>query len=144
VYGDVLTDLDLGSMVRFHAGVGAMATIAVQLVEDVAGKGVVRVDGGGRIHSFVEKPTSSPRSRCLINTGVYVLEPEMLAYIQPGYSDFGIDVFPALVERALPIYAWRLRPWEYLIDIGTREAYERANEDVAKGKVSVAPSCVPR
>jgi NDP-sugar pyrophosphorylase family protein len=144
IYGDVLTDLDLGAMVQFHARVGAMATIAVQLVEDATGKGVARVDREGRICSFVEKPTSSPRSRCLINTGVYVLEPEILEYIQPGCSDFGIDMFPALVERALPIYAWRLRPWEYLIDIGTREAYERANEDMAKGKVNVAPSCVPR
>jgi NDP-sugar pyrophosphorylase family protein len=144
VYGDVLTNFDLGGMVQFHAGVGATATIAVQLVEDATGKGVARVDRGGRVFSFVEKPPSSPRSRCLINTGVYVLEPGILEYIQPGYSDFGIDVFPALVERALPIYAWRLRPWEYLIDIGTREAYERAKDDVAKGKVNVASSRVPR
>lgn len=144
IYGDVLTDLDLGAMVQFHAGVGAVATIAVQLAEDATGKGVARLDREGRLCSFVEKPASRPEPRCLINTGVYVLEPEILAYIQPGYSDFAIDVFPALVERALPIYAWRLRSWEYLIDIGTLEAYERANEDMVKGKVSVAPSCVPR
>lgn len=144
IYGDVLTDLDLGAMVQFHAKVGAIATIAVQQVEDAAGKGVARLDGEGRLHSFVEKPTSSPRSRCLINTGVYVLEPEILEYIQPGCSDFGVDVFPALAERGVRLYGWRLRPWEYLIDIGTLGAYRQANEDMAKGRVNVAPGCVPR
>jgi mannose-1-phosphate guanylyltransferase/mannose-1-phosphate guanylyltransferase/phosphomannomutase len=144
VYGDVLTALDLKAMVEFHINAGAMATIAVQEVDDAAGKGVVRLDGEGRIHSFVEKAKLGPKARCLVNAGVYVLEPAILEYVRPGFSDFGVDVFPRLLEEKVPVYGWRLRPWEYLIDIGTPEAYQRANEDMARGEVNIAPGRVPR
>lgn len=144
VYGDVLTDLDLGAMVNFHDTTGAMATVAVQRVEDASGKGVIDVDGETRIRSFVEKPTSGPGAPCLINAGIYVLEPDILRHVPQGFSDFGRDVFPRLLEMGVPVYAWRLRAWEYLIDIGTPEAYQRANEDIAEGKVNVAQSRVSR
>jgi histidinol-phosphate phosphatase family protein len=133
VYGDVLTNLDLTAMVSFHARAGAIATIAVQELEDATGKGVVRLDEGGRVCSFVEKPTLGASTRALTSVGVYVLEPEILEHIQPGCSDFGIDVFPALLERGVPVHGWALRPWEHLIDIGTPEAYQQANEDMARG-----------
>jgi len=144
VYGDVLTNLDLGAMVQFHARAGGIATIAVQEVQDATGKGVARLGEEGRIQSFVEKPTSSSKSQCLINTGVYLLEPAIMEHIQPGFSDFGVDVFPRLLAGGVPVYGWRLRPWEYLIDIGTPEAYRQANEDMARGEVKIAPSGVPR
>ena len=144
VYGDDLTNLDLAAMAQFHARVGAMATIAVQKVQDATGKGVVRLGEEGRIHSFVEKPTLGSKSACLINAGVYVLEPGILKHIRPGFSDFGVDVFPRLLEGGLPVYGWELRPWEYFIDIGAPEAYQQANEDMARGGVDVAPGRVPR
>lgn len=144
VYGDVLTNLDLAAMAQFHVRVGAMATIAVQKVQNVTGKGIVRLGEEGRIHSFVEKPTLGSKSARLINAGVYLLEPGILKHIQPGFSDFGVDVFPRLLEGGFPVYAWELRPWEYLIDIGTPEAYQQANEDMARGEIDVAPGCVSR
>jgi mannose-1-phosphate guanylyltransferase len=144
VYGDVLTALDLKAMVESHINAGAMATIAAQEVDDGTGKGVVRLDEDGRIHSFVEKPKLGPKARCLVNAGVYVLEPAILEYVRPGFSDFGVDVFPRLLREKVPVYGWLLRPSEYLIDIGTPEAYQQANEDMARGKVNVAPSSVPR
>lgn len=144
VYGDVLTDLDLGAMGQFHTKMRARATIAVQQVEDAMGKGVVHMEGGDRICSFLEKPALGPKSGCLINTGVYLLEPEILDHIQSGFSDFGVDVFPRLLEGGVPVYGWRLRPWEYLIDIGAPEAYQQANEDIARGEVNAAPGRVPR
>jgi len=144
VYGDVLTNLDLAAMVQFHARVGAMATIAVQKVQDATGKGVVRLGEEERIHSFIEKPTLGSKSACLINAGVYVLELGILRHIQPGFSDFGVDVFPRLLGGGFPVYGWELRPWEYLIDIGTPEAYQQANEDMARGGGDVAPGRVSR
>ena len=121
-----------------------MATIAVQKVQDATGKGVVRLDEDGRIHSFVEKPTLGSKTACLINTGVYVLEPGILKHIQPGFSEFGLDVFPRLLEGGFPVYGWRLRPWEYLVDIGTPEAYQQANEDMTGGGVDLASGRVSR
>ena len=144
VYGDVLTDMDLRAMAQFHVQVGAMATVAVQQVEDATGKGAVCIDGQDRICSFVEKPTVRPGPDCLFNTGIYLLEPEILQHIEFGCSDFGTDVFPKLLRHGVPVYGWRLRPWEYLIDIGTPQAYRQANLDMAEGEVNVAPSCVPR
>ena len=106
-------------------------------------KGLAHVDGEGRLISFTEKPALLHCSRCLVNTGIYLLEPEALQHVKPGFSDFGIDVFPRLLEQGAPVYGWRLRPWEYLIDIGTPEAYQQANERMARGKVNVAAGSVP-
>ena len=143
VYGDVLTDMDLSAMIQFHADIGASATIALQEVEDAAGKGVVRTEEQGRIRSFVEKPALGAEPGCLINAGIYLLEPEILEHVEPGFSDFGTDVFPRLLDRGVRMYGWRLRPWEYLVDIGTPEAYQQANDDMGRGKVNVAPGRVP-
>lgn len=144
VYGDILTDMDLRAMLEYHHRSHSLATIAVQEVDDIGGKGVVGVGDQGRVTCFLEKPLQATGSIALVNAGVYVLEPQILEFVAPGCSDFGSDVFPKLLELALPIYAWQLRPWEYLVDIGTFEAYRRANVDVANGRITLAPSSFPR
>lgn len=137
VYGDVLTNMALRDMVNHHRRAGSEVTIAVQETHDVSGRGVVEVDDQDRIVSFVEKPAATATSKCLINAGIYVLEPEVLRHIEPGFSDFGVDVFPALLRVGTRIAAWRLRQWEYLLDIGDPMAYRQASADVLLGRVRI-------
>lgn len=137
VYGDVLTNMHLRDMIRWHLSTAAWVTIAVVPAEDATGKGVVEVDQESRIRSFVEKPSGSSVSECLINAGIYLLEPQVLRHIDEGFSDFGADVFPEFLRLGIPMYAWRLRTWEYLLDIGTPAAYRQAQQDAAEHKVRV-------
>ena len=79
VNGDVLTDLDLGSLVAFHFGHGGEATIALTPVEDPSAYGVVPIDERGRVLAFIEKPPRGEAPTNLINAGTYVLEPARAA-----------------------------------------------------------------
>jgi len=119
--GDVLSDIDLGDLISFHAEQNALATIALTQVQDTSSFGVARLKGH-RIVGFVEKPKGGEDSK-LINAGVYVLEPEVLDYIPKGKSMLERDVFPKLSDEG-KLYGY---PFDgQWFDTGTPEAYERA------------------
>lgn len=100
VYGDVLTNLDLGLLLECHRDSGAMATIALHQPEDPTRCGVVQQDGNGRITDFIEKPTTGSTVDAWANAGIYVMEPELLRRMSSeAPQDFGNDVFPELVEN---------------------------------------------
>jgi len=129
VYGDVLTDLDLTALIRFHRAQppGERLTMALYSVPNPTDCGIVRLDDRGRVVEFVEKPPPDAVFSDLANAGILVVEPEILAHV-PGerFFDFGRDVFPLLAERAVPMYGWPLPTEAYLIDIGSHEKYVEA------------------
>ncbi len=138
VYGDVLTDLDLGDMVSFHVGNRALVTIALSAVPNPHEKGIVEIDKIGRILGFVEKPAPGTARGNLANGGIYVVESEVLGWIpSSGYSDFGFDVFPSMLRKGMPMFGYVLRRGDYLLDIGSLEKYRQAGQDYAAGKVRV-------
>jgi NDP-sugar pyrophosphorylase family protein len=124
IYGDVVTTEPLRGLLDAHARGGAPATLAVHESSAYEGKGLVEVDGKGRVTHFMEK---GPRGRgaALVNSGIYVLEPDFVEPLPLGVAlDFGYDVFPAAVERGIRIAAHRLvNP---VIDVGTPEGLDRA------------------
>ncbi len=96
--------------------------------------GIVIADEDGRIQRFLEKPTWGQVFSDTVNTGIYVMEPEVLAQVPRGESvDWSADVFPRLLDRGAPVYGWVADGyWE---DVGTHEAYHRVQADVLSGKV---------
>ena len=142
ISGDVLTDVDLGEVVRFHEANGAMATIALKAVENPLEFGIVIIDESGRIERFLEKPTWGQVFSDTINTGIYVLDPSVLDFVAEGRSvDFSSEVFPALLEAGKPLYGFVTdRYWE---DVGTLDAYLVAHTDVLDGRVEVALDAFP-
>ncbi|HET7558929.1 MAG TPA: nucleotidyltransferase family protein, partial [Limnochordia bacterium] len=133
ISGDALTDMDLGALIRFHQASGALATMALAEVADPHRYGVVETRAGGRIARFVEKPQGEVRTNT-VNTGIYVLEPEILSHIPgEGAYDFGRDLFPALLAAGAPLYGWR--NGAYWCDVGTLGSYIQANIDAAAGRV---------
>jgi len=126
LYGDVFTTADLAAFAADHARFGAAATIGLYRVDNPCECGLVDMDETGRIKRFVEKPPVAFTD--LANAGIYALSPEVLDFIpESGFCDFGKDVFPAMLEKGLPLYG---RPIdEYLIDIGSRAKYEKADRD---------------
>ena len=137
-YGDVLTDFDLGAMVSLHQAGNSLATLAIFKVPDPWEAGIVEINEDGRILSLVEKPPRGSEPGNLANGGVYVLEKGIFSHIPgEGHADFAYDIFPKLLELGLPVYAYPLKPDDYLIDIGTIEKYWQANEDMKSGKVRI-------
>ena len=136
ISGDALTDIDLGRVVDFHKGHGGPATIVLYEVENPLEFGIVITREDGTVERFLEKPTWGQVFSDAVNTGIYVLDPEIFAHIPPGVPvDFSQDVFPALLEAGTPIHGYVAEGyWE---DVGNIEAYLRAHRDVLDGRVDV-------
>ena len=136
ISGDALTDIDLSDLIKFHKDNGAMVTVALARVPDPLEFGIVIVDDDGRIQRFLEKPTWGQVFSDTVNTGIYVMQPEVLAEVPAGQVvDWSSDVFPKLLENGAPLYGWIADGyWE---DIGSHESYMKAQADVLSGKVDV-------
>jgi mannose-1-phosphate guanylyltransferase len=144
VNGDVLTDLDLTSLVAFHRERGAEGTIALHPVADPSAFGVVPTDDKGRVTAFVEKPPRDEAPTNEINAGTYVLEASVLERIpEGGRVSIERETFPAMVrDRCLYARA----DDGYWLDTGTPSAYLDANFDYLNHKRGpmVAPGLVDR
>lgn len=136
ISGDVLTDIDLSAIVAEHEAKGALATIGLVAVDDPLEFGIVITKEDGSIERFLEKPTWGQVFSDTINTGIFVLEPEIFDYIAPDRPvDFSGEVFPKLLEEGRPMVgAVAEGYWE---DVGTLEAYVRAHHDVLDGTVKL-------
>ena len=122
IYGDNIADVNLYEMVEFHKNKGASATIGVyHEKEKPETKGIIETDDNGKITSFLEKP-KNPKSN-IANAAIYILGPSVFRYIPEGFSDFGKDVFPAMLFAGEPMYVFDVKK---LIDIGTFETLEQA------------------
>ncbi len=136
ISGDALTDMDLSEMIRFHRDNGALVTVGLTRVPDPLEFGIVITEEDGRIQRFLEKPTWGQVFSDTVNTGVYIMEPEVLAEVSAKESvDWSHDVFPKLLQRGAPIFGWVSdRYWE---DVGTHESYLKAQADVLARRVNV-------
>ncbi|HZV82406.1 MAG TPA: sugar phosphate nucleotidyltransferase, partial [Geobacteraceae bacterium] len=114
----------------------AVATITLTSVKDPLQFGVVITDKEKRIVQFLEKPGWGEVISDTINTGIYVLEPEVLQYIPAGENfDFSQDLFPLLLEKQEPLFGVPAKG--YWRDIGNTDSYREAHHDIYKGKVNV-------
>jgi mannose-1-phosphate guanylyltransferase len=134
--GDALIDLDLCEAVRRHKEKGAMASLITKRVppDQVSSYGVVVSDPDGRVLSFQEKPSVEDAASDMINTGIYIFEPEVLDFIPSGEPfDIGSELFPKLVEAGAPFFAL---PMEFeWVDIGKVPDYWQAIRSVLQGDV---------
>jgi mannose-1-phosphate guanylyltransferase/phosphomannomutase len=134
ISGDALCDADLGALVRFHREHGASVTIGLKHVENPLEFGIVVADEAGRIERFLEKPSWGQVFSDTINTGIYVLEPEVLRHVPTDRPyDFSKELFPLLLEMGRPLYGFVLDG--YWQDIGNLDQYLQANADALDGRV---------
>ncbi|MBE3581512.1 MAG: NTP transferase domain-containing protein [Thermoanaerobacteraceae bacterium] len=136
VSGDALTDFDLREAVAFHRERGALATLVLTQVENPLEYGVVITDPDGKIRAFLEKPSWGEVFSDRVNTGIYILEPEVLDLIPPDRPfDFSKDLFPLLLKEDKPLYGITLEG--YWCDIGNIAQYWQAHQDILSGKARV-------
>ena len=135
--GDCLSTVDIGAMVEQHVERREYATLAIHEVDDPSRYGVVVTDGIGYVSRFAEKPPGPRFPAKTVNTGVYVLEPEMFRFIDDGFSMFERDLFPAALMTGVEIGTF---PWDgYFMDMGTPESYLQLNRDVINGIAPPGP-----
>jgi mannose-1-phosphate guanylyltransferase/phosphomannomutase len=138
ISGDALTDIGLNEVVDFHRRNKAMATLTLIRVENPLEFGIVVTDAAGHIERFLEKPNWGQVFSDTINTGIYVLEPEVLDFIPEGQAfDFSKDLFPFLLEKGYPLYGYVADG--YWCDIGNFEQYIAAHKDILDRKVIIDP-----
>jgi mannose-1-phosphate guanylyltransferase len=122
-YADNLTDFDLRCLIQAHREHDAVATWTVFRSDRPSAGGVVELDAAGTVVGFTEKPREPVSD--LVNAGMYAFHPRVLDEIAaPPPRDIGYDLLPRLVgrARAIPVHG-------YLRDIGTIDAYERAQQE---------------
>ncbi len=138
ISGDALTDFDLTKVIAFHKQREAMVTIALKSVENPLEFGVVIVDDEGRIQRFLEKPGWGQVFSDTVNTGIYVLEPEIFDHIPEGQPyDFSHELFPKLFDMRKPLYGMVCDG--YWQDVGSLEQYVQANRDALDGNIRLTP-----
>jgi len=121
--GDVLTTLDLRELIAFHKNNNGIATIATHHRQVRIDLGVVQTNGDHTIVGYQEKPVIDYR----VSMGVYVFEPEVLAYIPKGkYLDFP-DLVKILIADGKRVLAFPFSG--YWMDLGRPDDYEQANID---------------
>ncbi|NLI75119.1 MAG: NTP transferase domain-containing protein [Candidatus Riflebacteria bacterium] len=136
ISGDVLTDFDLEAAIEFHRSRKAMATMVLTRVENPLEYGVVITAEDGRIIRFLEKPSWGEVFSDTINTGIYILEPELLAHIPPQTEfDFSKNLFPLMLKEKMPLYGYIAEG--YWKDIGDINEYRLAHRHVLDGTVEI-------
>ena len=134
--GDALINLDLTRMAAEHRRRGAIATIALAEVDrqEVSSYGVVVTNPDGWIRDFQEKPAVEDARSNLVNTGIYLFEPEVVDRIPREFPyDLGSQVFPALVAEGAPFLGLQL-PFDWL-DIGKTTDYFRVVQLALQGRI---------
>jgi mannose-1-phosphate guanylyltransferase/phosphomannomutase len=128
ISGDALCDVDLTGLLEAHRKKGAAVTIGLKSVDNPLEFGIVVMDDDGRIERFLEKPSWGQVFSDTINTGIYVVEPEVLRHVPPDRPyDFSKELFPLLLEMGRPLYGHVFDG--YWQDIGDLDQYRQANFD---------------
>lgn len=136
ISGDALTDIDISKAVEFHKKKKSVATLILKEVSMPLDYGVVLTDKDGKIKGFLEKPGWGEVFSDMVNTGIYVLEPEIFKYYEKRQKfDFANNLFPILLKKNKPVYGYKGEG--YWCDIGNVEQYVSCCSNILKGSTSL-------
>ena len=137
--GDILTNVDLSSIIAFHREKNSAATLSLIPVEDPSAYGLVETGESGEILRFLEKPKPEEAAKLKFNTvnaGIYILEPQIVDLIPAGENrSFEYDVFPEILKKELPFYGFIMKG-SYWRDLGNPASYLQAHRDMLDGRLT--------
>ncbi len=138
ISGDALTDYDLSDLIQYHIEKKSLATLLLAHVPNPLEYGVIITNEDGHISQFLEKPSWGEVFSDTINTGIYVLDPQIFSYFEKNKTfDFSQELFPYMLKKGDPIYGY-VAPRGYWCDVGNLSEYMRANADILQGYVELA------
>lgn len=143
--GDHIYKMDYGPMIAFHTENNADITVGVIQVplHEATGFGVMSLDAEHRIVRFDEKPVNpqpvpgNPEA-AMASMGIYVFDRDFLiktleadATDPESVHDFGKNIIPDCIKHcqvfAYPFHDVKTKAQSYWRDVGTIDAYYRAN-----------------
>ncbi len=134
ISGDLVTDFDFQEIFDYHKSKESQLTITLTSVENPLEFGVVIANNEGRIEKFLEKPSWGEVFSDTINTGIYIIEPQILDYIPKGENfDFAKDLFPLLMKEGVELIAGNASG--YWRDVGNPDSYREVHEDIMSDRV---------
>lgn len=133
ISGDALCDINLTELIDFHYQKKADATLCLTPMEIPIEYGVVVTNNDGRVVRFLEKPAWSQVFSDTVNTGIYVLSPDVLNFADCLPADFSKDIFPGMLSENRPIYGYVTDG--YWCDIGDINAYRHCHFDIMDKKL---------
>ena len=146
IYGDNLTDINLSEMLRYHKdkrGLGTLYLHKQEIITEKTTPGIVLFDKNYKITEIIEKPNEFERAKLkkiserkkLSNSGIYILEPEILKLIPEGFSDFANNIFPKVINSGYSLYGFISK--YYFKEIGEINRYLSAREDIELKRVKL-------
>jgi len=136
ISGDALTDLDIKKAVEYHKYKTSKITIVLKKEDSPIEYGVVITNEEGKITRFLEKPSWGEVFSNTVNTGIYIIEPEVISDYKKGdIFDFSKDLFPKLLAAKVSMYGFVTD--DYWCDIGDLNSYKQTHFDILDGKVNV-------
>lgn len=141
--GDIIYDVNLSALAAAHVERNALVTFCVRQTEDIERFGLIQWHDDGRVERFVEKTTHDPTGRKTVNSGFYVMSPEVLDHIpvdQPYSSER--QLFPRLLAAGYRLFAHLPADQGYWADVGRLDSYLQASGDVLEGALQwYKPQC---
>ncbi|OHD95163.1 MAG: mannose-1-phosphate guanyltransferase [Sulfurimonas sp. GWF2_37_8] len=135
ISGDLVTDFDFQKIFDYHKEKKSKLTITLTSVDNPLEFGVVIANENGKIEKFLEKPSWGEVFSDTINTGIYIIEPEILNYIPKNENfDFAKDLFPRLMREGIELMAGNAEG--YWRDVCNPESYRDVYDDLLSGKVN--------
>jgi NDP-sugar pyrophosphorylase family protein len=139
VHGDILFDVDLSDVIRYHLSRAAHATLVLHPAHQRYNYGKIGVNSQGQIAQFVDQQAPWGHGPLVetVFTGVQVLDPAVLDAIPAAcVASLTTAVYPGLLTSAWRFYGYLMRG--YWSDIGTPRRYWETNMDVVGGRVGSA------
>ena len=134
ISGDAVCNFDLTRAIEFHKEKNAAVTVVEYCHPAPLEYGLVMTDKTGRIERFIEKPSWAQVFTNTVNTGIYILKPQVLEQIPQNVPyDFAKDLFAKMMSQGQPMYAVTLGG--YWCDLGDGAAYLTCVQDALAGKI---------
>lgn len=132
--GDIIYDVDLAAFAGEHVERGALVSFCLRQTKHIEYFGLIQYEDSGRVSAFCEKAHHDETGRNTVNSGFYVMAPEVFDHIPVGsaYSSER-QLFPKLLAAGLPLFAHLPENQGYWADVGRLDTYLQASGDVLEG-----------
>ena len=122
--GDILTNVDYRSLLKYHQQHDASMTVAVRQYDIKVPYGVVEASDG-QVLGLKEKP----QLNFLVNAGIYLLEPSVRRHIPLGKRYDMTELIETLLENNETVVGFPIM--EYWLDIGKHDDFQKAQQDIS-------------
>ncbi|MDD5457564.1 MAG: nucleotidyltransferase family protein [Candidatus Margulisbacteria bacterium] len=123
---DVLVKANYEDVLRLHKEQEAKLTVLSSIQHYKIPYGIIYFKEGGFVTEIKEKPEYS----FTINTGIYVLEPDVLQYIPDKQVFHMTDLMQCLINNGQKVITYPVNENEY-VDIGQWEEYKKAMDKLS-------------